>query len=872
MKFYSHYDKEIDYRKYLTDHLAEVAGQMAANLQDLPALRRDLVRPAIMLTGLGHDFGKYTTFFQDYLVRKKDRGALSHHGFISAVWTASHILKLECSGRYRYLSLAGYMSVLRHHGNLDHPLNSLASERSLKQIDTISKENLRNKLDAMARQLDDLQQSAAFIEKELQFLVDTRLGPGFCLGLAAFAEKVPETIGQLYALYDDLIMGEDDPDDEMGGVEAGYITYLQTMYLYSLLIDADKKNAAGMEETRRFPLDLNIVEKYRQVTYPQPEKQVDFQRNEVYQRVLGNLEQRFMDAKIFTITAPTGSGKTITGFAAALKLRELLKSPAGSLVEGAGSTREEPWAEKREEPRIIYALPFTSIIDQNYDVLQDILKQNIPEYQENKDAFIIKHHHLSEVNYRIDGEHIPLDHALLNIEAWNSEIVVTTFVQLFHTVFGYTNKMLKKFHRLAGSVILLDEVQSIPAEYWGAVRQLLKLMTECLDCRIILMTATKPLIFEEGEAVELAGAGEEITELFVAFDRVTLHYNGEWQTIEDFVRYFWSRYDRNKSYLLVVNTIKSSLLLFAKLKKGPEERTAEESMDHFEEQVEEQPKAPQGLAAPLFYLSTNITPEDRGTRLAKIKEQLKKSDKVIIVSTQVVEAGVDLDVDEVFRDIAPVDSLIQCAGRCNRHKLRPRSIVEVVNLMTDNGQGYASKVYGPVLINEARDLLKKYPRIDEKDFGQLVSDYFTSLVKGNRLSLKESLSLLDAVKNLSFDGSPRAGEGSISDFCLIKELPFYLDVFIEQDEEAQAVWDDYETKVLLVHDPLVRRKNYLQIKAKLARYIISIPERDGQESNLPGLQAHGWLYRLPYKYWNRYYEPETGFKRAFQRTETFEIL
>ncbi|KNZ69511.1 metal dependent phosphohydrolase [Thermincola ferriacetica] len=844
MDFYSHFDQETNYHKYLNDHLAEVAGQMMTNLQDLPALSWEIVKPAVTVIGLGHDFGKYTTFFQDYLVKRKNCGALSYHGFISAVWTASHLLELQYSDQYRYIPLIGYMAVLHHHGNLTHPLNFLASERSLQQVATLCKDNLRNRLEIMNRQLDDLQKNSIVIDKEMKYLMDTYVKPGIYMGVSAFAEKVHKTIGKLFFLYDDLIMGEDSVDDG----HVGYLTYLQLLYIYSLLIDADKKNAAGLEEVKRFALNYSIVEKYRKVAYPSPKKQVDFHRNEVYQRVMENMEQRFRDSKIFTITAPTGSGKTISGFAAALKLRELIKSTKSKLSGGAGISGAEVLSKADQESRIIYSLPFTSIIDQNYDVLKEMLEQNVPAYKDNKDAFLMKHHHLSEVNYKIDGENISLDHALLNVEAWNSEIIVTTFVQLFHTVFGYTNKMLKKFHRLAGSIILMDEVQSIPAEYWGAVRQLLKLMTEYLDCRIILMTATKPLIFEDNESIELAGNSEEITKLFKAFDRVTLRYYGENQTIDEFVRYFGSCYDPNKSYLLVMNTIKSSLELFTNLKQNLE-----------------------GIA-PIFYLSTNVTPKDRHKKLNQIKEKLKNREKVIIVSTQVVEAGVDIDVDEVFRDLAPIDSIIQCAGRCNRNKMRSRGTIEVVNLMTDNGQDYASKVYGPLLINEARDLLKKYPCIDEKDFGQMVSNYFINLVRGKRLSSKKSLDLLDAVKNLSFNGSPSAGCGNISEFCLIRELPFYVDVFIEQDEEAQAVWDDYETTVLSEHDPLVRRKNYMQIKAKLARYIISIPERDRQESNILGLQAYGRLYRLPNEYWKSYYDSETGFKRASLRAETFEIL
>lgn len=164
------------------------------------------------------------------------------------------------------------------------------------------------------------------------------------------------------------------------------------------------------------------------------------------------------------------------------------------------------------------------------------------------------------------------------------------------------------------------------------------------------------------------------------------------------------------------------------------------------------------------------------------------------------------------------------------------------------------------MIKEARTLLEQHPVIDEKYFGGLVYDYFNNMVRGNRLSIRESL----------FDDPPNAGEKNISSFQLIKVLPFYVDVFNEKDTEAQGTWKEYEEKVLSEHDPLKRRKNYLQIKADLAKYIIFVPERDGRDSNLSGLLVYGRLFRLPYEYWDRYYDASTGFKRASLRMETFE--
>ena len=131
--------------------------------------------------------------------------------------------------------------------------------------------------------------------------------------------------------------------------------------------------------------------------------------------------------------------------------------------------------ENQIEPRIIYALPFTSIIDQNFDVIEEILS-SMRDFQKNKNAYMIKHHHLADISYLVDDEARPLDESLLLVESWDSEVVVTTFIQLFYTIIGYKNRFLKKYHNISNSIILLDEVQNIPMEYWPLVNIMLRIL------------------------------------------------------------------------------------------------------------------------------------------------------------------------------------------------------------------------------------------------------------------------------------------------------------------------------------------------------------------------------------------------------------
>src|SRR5690606_37693691 len=148
-----------------------------------------------------------------------------------------------------------------------------------------------------------------------------------------------------------------------------------------------------------------------------------------------------------------------------------------------------------------YALPFTSVIDQNEAVIQKLLKQ-LPDYAKNQHRYLIKHHHLTNIEYVKENEELPLSQSLLLTESWESEIIVTTFIQLFYTLIGYENRMLKRFHQIAGSIVILDEIQNIPVEYWPLLKLVLSKMAELFSCTFILLTATQPHIFEKGETVE----------------------------------------------------------------------------------------------------------------------------------------------------------------------------------------------------------------------------------------------------------------------------------------------------------------------------------------------------------------------------------
>ncbi len=432
--------------------------------------------------------------------------------------------------------------------------------------------------------------------------------------------------------------------------------------LYSLLIDADKSDVIIRDISvfkRMESISGNLVDNYKaKSTFA--DSPINNLREKAYIEITqSNINP---DEKICSINLPTGIGKTLTSLSYALKLRE----------------------SRGLKHRIIYALPFLSIIDQNSFVFETVIKENGINPDSN---ILLKHHHLSEIFYRKAENEFELDEAKILIEGWNSEIIITTFVQLFHSLISNRNKSIRKFHRLANSIIILDEIQSIPVKYWMLLKNVLSHLSEMLDAYIILVTATEPLIFGKGEIKGLADKDF----YFKALDRISIKpMLDKAMTISELSGCF--DFKDKKTYLFIFNTITAARDFYNLIKDGRRRTT---------------------------YLSTQITPKERLERINKIKKGLYK----VAVSTQLVEAGVDIDFDVVVRDIAPLDSINQAAGRCNRNG-KQKGKVYIVSLSDDRGRLYSSYIYDPVLIDITRKILSNRTEIKESELLRLNDEYY----------------------------------------------------------------------------------------------------------------------------------------------------
>lgn len=768
--------------KLLEEHLIEVAKLAKSILNEKPLSLKDKIKEVSLLCALFHDIGKATTFFQDYLKKQKEVSPEKRqHSLLSAFFGFFVSVHLFNSDFFK--SFLVFFLISKHHSNLSDPKHVFTFEQKdfdllLEQIDSIQPKKFNILLQNLVKNFETDFPTLGNIFSSVVLDNFKKFVLNFQKNKYLLQEVIFKYINNLNSLENYIIVNT----------------------IFSILLDADKSDVVLDNKEileSRFELSKDLVTSYinsENFLSTQTQTFLNYLRQDAYSEVLNkkiNPEQR-----VYTLTLPTGLGKTLISLSFALKLRNLL-----------GNSH-----------RIIYSLPFLSIIDQNFDVFTKVLSYNGIPITSN---VILKHHHLSDLKYVSSYAEMDFDYdeSKILIEGWNSEIIVTTFVQFFQTIVSNSNRNLRKFHRLANSIIILDEVQSIPIKYWHLVRNLMLEIVEKLNSYLIFVTATQPLIFEKSEALELVDSEKYSSQL----DRIELFPQIENQiTIAELVDNFEFG---NDSILFILNTIKS----------------AKDTFDIVKERWENS-----------IFLSTHVVPKERLERINEIKRKLISKEPLVVVSTQLVEAGVDIDFNIVVRDLAPFDSIIQSAGRCNRNGLS-KGKVFVFNLVDQNGKSYANYIYDSVLLNITQSILKNRKCITEPEILNISKIYFeeTSRMKVQN----ESMALIDCIKFLIYSSLDKDSY-SIEDFKLIDEDYFEQSVFVEIDDEAKELWQKfiklYSEKSL---DRFQRMKEFAEFKTKFYEYVISIPKN---VKNKP-VNFFGNLAYIPNNQLNLFYDKSTGF-------------
>lgn len=380
-------------------------------------------------------------------------------------------------------------------------------------------------------------------------------------------------------------------------------------------------------------------------------------------------------AEIYLLNMPTGSGKTLASVKIALE-RVILQ----------------------KKKRIIYVIPYNSIIDQTAEVFNELFQNNL-EILRHQSTFDYENIDEMDEDYK--------EVAKIAIENWgNTKFIITTTVQFFESIYSNKRGKLRKIHNMADSILIFDEAHMMPEKYLQPCLQAVAYITKYLQSEAVFLTATMPdylslirkYAVTDSKIINLI----EDKSLFKKFQKCNYNYLGEIGENE-----LLAKSSLSPSSLIIVNTRKVARKLYKK------------------------------ISGKKYHLSTYMTALDRAIILKNIRKELKCLEKefpdfknvpeerqITIVSTSLIEAGVDLDVYTVFRELKGLDNILQAGGRCNREGKRKRADVFVFELLDSKKKAIS------VEMDITRDLLKKYEDISDS---ACIKEYYERI-----FSLKEA--------------------------------------------------------------------------------------------------------------------------------------
>jgi CRISPR-associated endonuclease/helicase Cas3 len=515
--------------------------------------------------------------------------------------------------------------------------------------------------------------------------------------------------------------------------------------LYSALVDADfldterfvDKQRSGHRQGYKTLPELGPVffGKLDSLRQKAPDTAVNRLRQNVLMQCLSAAQEGM---GMFSLTVPTGGGKTLSSMAFAFQ-----------------------HAARHNLERIIYVIPFTSIIEQNAEVFRQMLGEDA----------VLEHHS----NFEPDNE----DHrSRLAAENWDAPVVVTTNVQFFESLFANRSSRCRKLHNIARSVVILDEVQTLPPPYLLPCLETLKELAASYSTSIVLCSATQPAIQRRDDFPRgLDGVREMINapaELAVALRRTQVKILPQTANVE-----LAERMAACEQVLCIVNTRKHARNLYDVMRG----------------------------AEGVYHLSALMCPIHRSQKLAEIRRRLKNGQACRVISTQLIEAGVDIDFPVVYRALAGIDSIAQAAGRCNREGTRERGDVFVFLPETAVAAGHFRQT-----AQAAESVIRRH----KGDVLSLtaIEDYFRLYywTKGEALDEEGILARLQAG-------------------CLKGDFPFKSVAdrfrFIKEDTKPVIIPFDDEARALI--RTLDYREYPASLARKLQRYSVSVYPHEWSE-------------------------------------------
>jgi len=554
--------------------------RLEEHLKNVAELARQFAEPFgggdwAYVAGLLHDIGKYSDEFQKYIKlskekQKKSRGKIDHSS-AGAQEAIKLIIEQVGKSNDAIAKLISY-TIAGHHAGLTNGKDNTRSDLETR---------LSKKLNDYSRWRDEIN-IPAFSGDEISKLVSN-----LC---------------------------------RKDNYETAFAISFLIRMLFSCVVDADRLDAeyshdpSKKEKRESYPTIQELKEKLNTylTTFSDCTGVVNEKRAGVLQKCIVAAEK---PVGLFSLTVPTGGGKTLSSMAFALS-----------------------HAIKHNLKRIIYVIPYTSIIEQNAEVFREAfghLSSAVVEHHSNFDEAKIKNEDDDEIQ--------PWE---LAIENWDAPIIVTTNVQFFESLFSHHAGRCRKLHNIMNSVVILDEAQMLPVNMLYPCLRAIEETANHYNTTVVLCTATQPALEKSSDRPnfkgldikpenEIIGNKKAVEKLYQNLERVTVENLNE---LSDDT--LVGKLKSHSQVLCIVNTRGRARKLYDLLCKNGTQN--------------------------YFHLSANMCPEHRSEKLKNIKQTLEEKKPCKVISTQVIEAGVDIDFPIVYREIAGIDSIAQAAGRCNR--------------------------------------------------------------------------------------------------------------------------------------------------------------------------------------------------------------
>jgi len=591
------------------------------HLQKVSLICRNFAEKAGMpeigeLLGLLHDFGKYSQQFQVYI--QSATGMLNpdiDEDYVDAIALRGHVDHSTAGAQWIWENFRCYGT----QGELVGQILALclASHHS-GLIDCLKPDGQNGFAGRMSKDVakTHLRECAEVADCQVTDAIKNLASP-------ALIERCSRQLLKLIA-----------PEKNLSDIGRFFHLGLLTRFLFSCLIDADRINSADFENPAN-----EVMRRKKKIEWQVAIDRLESNLAELpIQHPIDTIRRSISDSckkkasglqGIFTLTVPTGGGKTYSSIRFALH-----------------------HAQKHGLDRIIYVIPYTSIIEQNAQAIRELLEKEGDQY-----PWVLEHHS------NLEPEKLTWRDKLIT-ENWDAPIAFTTMVQFLDALFSGGTRGARRMHQLARSVLIFDEIQTLPIKCVHLFCNALNFLVSHAKTTAVLCTATQPLldklkspdkgqltIPKENELVE------DVVSLFDQLKRVSIsnkvRLHGGW-TEAELAELAVGEYREKGSCLVIVNTKKWAQRLYTACANKVEN-------------------------GGIFHLSTSLCPAHRKIILEAVRQRLDESLPVLCISTQLIEAGVDVDFASVIRFLAGLDSIAQAAGRCNRNKKHPIGIVHVVN-------------------------------------------------------------------------------------------------------------------------------------------------------------------------------------------------